>query len=211
MTKPDSIIFDMDGTLWDAADMYVAAWNEGLEKENVEKTMTRDELGFMMGWEKRKVLEHTLPGYNIDRQETIFETINQSRARLAIEMGGILYDDVKEGLEQLAARYKLFIVSNCPENLIVQFMEFCGISHLITDEMAHGVNSKPKHHNIKLLIEKHGLKNPVYVGDTETDSIESRKAGLPFVFVSYGFGESDDYDLRFDDFKSFSNHFLKLD
>ncbi|HEX3385818.1 MAG TPA: hypothetical protein VHS53_11545 [Mucilaginibacter sp.] len=27
MQTPDSLIFDMDGTLWDAVDTYAASWN----------------------------------------------------------------------------------------------------------------------------------------------------------------------------------------
>ncbi len=27
MQKPDSLIFDMDGTLWDAVDTYAHSWN----------------------------------------------------------------------------------------------------------------------------------------------------------------------------------------
>ncbi len=63
---------------------------------------------------------------------------------------------------------------------------------------------------MKLLIQKHGLKNPVYIGDTETDSLESKKAGIPFVFLSYGFGKTDEYDVKFDDFKAFTNYFMGL-
>jgi phosphoglycolate phosphatase len=68
----------------------------------------------------------------------------------------------------------------------------------------------PKNHNIKLLMEQHGLKNPVYIGDTAGDGEESRKAGVPFVFVSYGFGETDDYDVKFDNFKSLTDYFMGL-
>ena len=210
MTKPDSLIFDMDGTLWDAADTYVASWNAGFKKENVDMTITREDLGYMMGWEKRKVLEHVMPDFDENKQERIFNTINNFRSELIPEMGGILYDGIKEGLDQLSTKYKLFIVSNCPENLITQFMDWANITHLITDEMAHGVNSQPKHYNIRLLIDKHELRSPVYIGDTETDSVESRKAQLPFVFLSYGFGKADDYDLKFDTFPVFTDYFMKL-
>lgn len=117
---------------------------------------------------------------------------------------------VKSGLIKLSERYSIFIVSNCPKNLIVEFMKWAEIEHYITDEMAHGVNSMPKHHNIKLLIDKHNLQNPVYIGDTHGDSIETRKAGLPFVLLTYGFGTSDDYDFKFDDFKSLTNYFISL-
>ena len=211
MTKPDSLIFDMDGTLWDAADTYVASWNAGFKKENISKIINREDLSYMMGWEKRKVLEHIMPDFDLEKQERVFNTINGFRAELIPEMGGILYEGIKEGLEQLATKYKLFIVSNCPENLIRQFIKWAEIEHLITDEIAHGVNLKPKHHNIRLLIEKYQLQNPVYIGDTETDSVESRKAKLPFVFLSYGFGSTEDFDLRFDHFKSFTDYFMRLD
>lgn len=210
MTKPDSLIFDMDGTLWDAADTYVASWNAGFKKENINKVISREDLSHMMGWEKRKVLEHVMPDFDQEKQERIFETINDFRAKFVPEMGGRLYEGMKEGLEKLATKYKLFIVSNCPENLITQFMEWANITSLITDEMAHGVNSKPKHYNIRLLIERHNLQAPVYIGDTETDSVESRKAGVPFVFLSYGFGKTEDYDLRFDNFGSFTAYFMRL-
>jgi phosphoglycolate phosphatase len=210
MTRPDSLIFDMDGTLWDAADTYVASWNAGFRKEKIDKVISREDLSYMMGWEKRKVLEHVMPDFDQQKQERIFDTINDYRAQLVPQMGGILYEGMREGLEQLASRYKLFIVSNCPENLIKQFMEWAEITHLITDEMAHGVNSKPKHYNIKLLIDRHQLKSPVYIGDTETDSIESRKAGIPFVFLSHGFGKTEDFDLRFDNFETFTEYFMKL-
>ena len=210
MTKPDSLIFDMDGTLWDAADTYVASWNAGFKKEKINKVITREDLSYMMGWEKRKVLDHVMPDFDQDKQERIFKTINEFRAELIPKMGGVLYKGIKEGLEALSAKYKLFIVSNCPDNLIKQFMEWAEITPFITDEMAHGVNSKPKHYNIQLLIDRYKLQTPVYIGDTETDSIESRKAGLPFVFLSYGFGETEDFDLRFDNFDSFTHYFMNL-
>lgn len=208
--RPDSLIFDMDGTLWDAADTYVEAWNAGFKQERIDKVISRSDLSKMMGWEKRKVLDHILPGFDHEKQDRVFKTINEYRSKLIPELGGILYGGIKKGLEQLAGRYKLFIVSNCPENLIKEFMDWADISSLITDEMAHGVNSKPKHYNIRLLIDRHQLKTPVYIGDTDTDSIESRKAGVPFVFLTYGFGKTSDYDLKFDTFESLTAYFMDL-
>jgi phosphoglycolate phosphatase len=46
------------------------------------------------------------------------------------------------------------------------------------------------------------------VGDTHTDSIESRKAGLPFVFIEGGFGTTTEYDLRFESFIQFARYFI---
>jgi phosphoglycolate phosphatase len=125
--------------------------------------------------------------------------------------GGLMYDGVREGLIKLSAKYSLFIVSNCPENLIVEFLKWADLEEYVTDEMAHGVNSMPKHHNIKLLVDKHNLKSPVYIGDTLGDGLETRKAGLPFVLLTYGFGTTDDYDLKFDDFIAFTDYYMNLE
>jgi phosphoglycolate phosphatase len=144
------------------------------------------------------------------RRVEIYGLVNGRRHNLISEKGGILYDGVKDGLKLLAEKYPLFILSNCAKGIIRQFIDWAGIDDLIKDELAHGVNFMPKNHNIKLLMDKHGLKTPVYIGDTEGDGQQSRLAGIPFVFVSYGFGQTDDYDLKFDDFNSLVKYFVNL-
>jgi phosphoglycolate phosphatase len=210
MIKPDSIIFDMDGTLWDGLDIYVESWNKGLKTHKVNRSVNRDEIAGMLGWERHKVLQSILPEYEMVEQERIHDTVSGFTPALLKEMDGILYDDVKDGLKKLAAKYKLFIVSNCDEGLITHFMAWAGIEKYITDEFAHGVNSMPKNHNIKLLMEKHHLKNAVYVGDTQGDSEQSELAHVPFVFLSYGFGITDQFTLKFDNFNDFTEYFMAL-
>ena len=211
MLKPDSLIFDLDGTLWDALDTYLESWNEGAKIENLNRVFTREDLHHVMGWERSTVLSHFFPEMNIDEREQVYRTINECRIRLMPIRGGLMYVGVREGLIKLSAKYSLFIVSNCPENLIVEFLKWADLEEYVTDEMAHGVNSMPKNHNIKLLVDKHNLKSPVYIGDTLGDGLETRKAGLPFVLLTYGFGTTDDYDLKFDDFIAFTDYYMNLE
>ena len=208
--KPDSLIFDLDGTLWDAVDTYVYSWNEGARIEKLNRVFTRADLHFVMGWERAKVLSYFFPEMQVDEREKIYKTINDCRIKLMPKLGGLLYNGVRDGIIKLSEKYKLFIVSNCPENMILEFLKWADLEKYITDEMAHGVNSMPKHFNINLLVEKHNLKEALYIGDTLGDGLETRMAGLPFVFLSYGFGTTDDYDLKFDDFNSFTEYFLDL-
>ncbi|MDF2430867.1 MAG: phosphoglycolate phosphatase, partial [Mucilaginibacter sp.] len=56
MQKPDSLIFDMDGTLWDAVDTYAESWNLVFKELAINKTITRNELAKMVGWEGKKVI-----------------------------------------------------------------------------------------------------------------------------------------------------------
>lgn len=200
----------MDGTLWDPMDLYVASWNNGLKMSGVEKTLTKEDIKPLMGMEGRKVLEITLPEYDENERTEIYKVINEQRRTLMEQGEGTLFDGMAEGLRELSSRYKLFIVSNCPAGIIQVFMKRAGIEEYITDEMAYGVNFMPKHHNIQILREKHDLLNPVYVGDTEGDREQSEKAGIPFVFISCGFGTVDKYDQAFDDFRSLTRYFMDL-
>jgi phosphoglycolate phosphatase len=210
MQKPDSIIFDMDGTLWDAVDTYAHSWNVVFGEMGIDKTINRDILAHMVGWEGKKVIETLMPEFEPEKRLDIYARVNDQRHTLIAEKGGILYDGVREGLPLLAQKYRLFILSNCAKGIIRQFINWSGIDEHITDEIAYGINFMPKHHNIKLLIDKYDLKHPVYVGDTAGDGEQTRLAGIPFVFVSYGFGTTNDYDVKFDDFNSLSTYFLNL-
>lgn len=210
MKKPDGIIFDMDGTLWDPMDLYVSSWNRGLKEAGVPKSLTKEDLKPLMGVEGKKVLSIVLPEYNEEERTEIYEYVNKQRRSLITEGGGNLFDNMVEGIQRLSGKYKLFIVSNCPKGLIRLFMKRAGISEFITDEMAYGVNRMPKHHNIQLIIEKYGLTAPIYVGDTDGDREQSEKAGIPFVFLTCGFGETEKYNLKFDDFASLTEHFMSL-
>lgn len=210
MKKPDSLIFDMDGTLWDAADTYTESWNLMFKKLNLNRVMHREQLLERIGWEGSKVMAATLPEFDEEKRKEIYDEVNALRRLLLAKNGGILYDGVLEGLGQLASKYRLFILSNCGAGIIRVFIEWAGIASFITDEIAYGDNKMPKHHNIKLLESNHELKAPVYIGDTAGDGEQSRQANVPFIFVSYGFGHTDDYDLKFDNFTSLTSYFMAL-
>ncbi len=209
--KPDSLIFDMDGTLWDAVDTYAHSWNVVFGELGIDITVNRDELAKMVGWEGKKVIAEIMPGFDEAKRLEIYALVNAKRLVLLPERGGMLYDGVKEGLHQLAQKYPLFILSNCAKGIIRLFIDWAGIDEHITDELAYGINFMPKHHNIKLLAEKHNLQNPIYIGDTAGDGEQSRLAGIPFVLMTYGFGDTDDYDLKFDDFGSLTDYFMRLE
>jgi phosphoglycolate phosphatase len=151
-----------------------------------------------------------MPDFDDEKRQAIYAKVNELRRELLPKNGGILYEGVKDGLKQLAGKYKLYIVSNCAVGVIRLFIDWAGINEHIIDEIAYGTNYMPKHHNIKLLIERHNLENPVYVGDTEGDAEQSRLAGIPFVFVTYGFGTTDNHDLKFDSFTGLTNYFMQL-
>jgi len=210
MLYSDSLIFDMDGTLWDNVNTYVISWNKGLAQRGYHKQVTRDNILGLMGKEARVMLQSILPGATAHEQDLLFDAVITEYQKLLGEMNPVIYEGVLTGLERLSEKYPLFLLSNCEEGGLLNFMRHTKTTPLFLDYMEHGMNLQPKHHNLQLLIEKHGLKAPLYIGDTDSDSKQSELAGVPFVFVSYGFGETDSYSLKFDSFTALTTYFLHL-
>jgi phosphoglycolate phosphatase len=52
------------------------------------------------------------------------------------------------------------------------------------------------------------LNKALYIGDTNADMIQSEKAGVPFIFMRYGFGQCENFDQSFDSFEDFARCFL---
>jgi phosphoglycolate phosphatase len=46
--------------------------------------------------------------------------------------------------------------------------------------------------NIKLVMERNGASEAIYVGDIQKDSDAAHKAGIECIYASYGFGEIND-------------------
>ena len=97
-------------------------------------------------------------------------------------------------LETLSARLPLFIVSNCLDGYIECFLESSGLAARFRDWACEGSTGLKKAGNIALIAKRHGLRSPVYVGDTMMDERSAREAGCPFIHAAYGFGGSESPD-----------------
>ena len=207
-TKPDALIFDLDGTLWDAVETYTLAWNQYFAHNDIDKQLKKSDLDNLMGLQERAFLEIVLSDFPENERADRYKEVVLLQYDLIDQIGGSLYPGVIELFPLLAKQYKLFIVSNCPEFTIRHFMKYARLKHLITDSIAHGQNYKAKYENILSLISTYQLTNPVYIGDTQSDREQSAKAGIPFVFMNYGFGHCDKFDRSFNSFKEFAKFYL---
>ncbi len=204
----DALIFDMDGTLWDAVSTYTKSWNDYFLANNIDKIFTNENLMQYMGWEQDPYLEAVLPDFSKEKRNSIYNEVITLQYSNIQTSGGKLYEGVVKGLASLSKKYQLFIVSNCAEYAITHFMKWAKIETYITDSVAFGENYKSKNQNIKYLIDKYQLRKPVYIGDTQADFEQSNLVPLPFVFVSYGFGEAKEYHEKFDSFAELTDYFL---
>lgn len=87
-------------------------------------------------------------------------------------------------------------------------MAFTGLTPYFSGSLTYGEHPVQKGDNIRFLMQREGLDNPVYVGDTQGDADETHKAGIPFAYVDYGFGSCSDYQLRFSSFGQLAEYFV---
>lgn len=189
--KYDGIIFDLDGTLWDSTAGVLVSWNHVLAQQPdcSGRVMTAEELDSVMGLGAEDLTAKLFPGFTLERRLEIFNACAEYECIYLAEHGGDLYQQLIETLDTLSAEHPLFIVSNCPDGYIQAFLKAHGTDKYIKDFECIGRTGKPKAENIQLIVERNGLKNPVYVGDTQWDCNAATAADVPFIFAAYGFGQ----------------------
>jgi len=186
----DGILFDVDGTIWDSTGVVTEAWNKALaDTGHGDIQVTSDRLKGLFGLPMMDIIKDILPNADIDELKQ-FETVCYKYEENFIkEKAGSVYGNIGEVIKKLADKYKVFIVSNCQSGYIELVIDHLGLEEYITDHVCPGDSGLLKAENILLMCEKHNLKKPVYVGDTQMDANACEKAGVPMVFASYGFGE----------------------
>ena len=200
----------MDGTLWDNVNSYVLSWNTAFKAQGHSAIVTRESLIGLMGKEARQILSILIPEVSGHDQDLLFDEVIIQYNLLLPTMQATIYEGMHEALATLHTKYKLFLLSNCEEGGLVNFMNYTNTTHLFQDYMEHGQNNKPKSFNLNLLKERNNLQHPVYVGDTDGDSRECKLADLPFVFVTYGFGNTEQYDIQFNSLEELTHYFMNL-
>lgn len=199
--KYDSIIFDLDGTLWNASETMVKAFNDGLHEVGIQVSITSQTVRDFSGMKMDDIFAKHF-SFVPQEKRAAFEAVYSEKEKDYIDrLGGELYPNVKETLEKLKQHYRLFIVSNCMKGYIEAFLRFYHFEHLFEDFDCFGNQGFPKDKNIRLIVERNHLENPVYVGDTIWDKESSEKAGVDFIHAAYGFGKIENQGVKIERFE----------
>nr|WP_263324381.1 HAD family hydrolase [Neobacillus sp. Marseille-Q6967] len=190
----DSIIFDLDGTLWETTHIGAKIWSETASKYNVCDQVTADQLKNLYGLPTEVIANRLFPTASEEIVLAIMKESCEKQCPYLEKDGGILFPRLIETLNELKKQYRLFIVSNCQEGYIQSFIKGNRLESYFEDFEYPGRTGLSKADNIRMIVERNHLKNPIYVGDTAGDAAASKEAGLPFVYARYGFGKVEKFD-----------------
>jgi phosphoglycolate phosphatase len=207
MKNIEAIIFDLDGTMWDAVEGICVSWNRvialhpGCRANAKSPNLASDELSGYLGLPMTEIANRMFPGISDEEKQTIMDECCKIENEYLAEHGGILYPKLEETLLELKKKYKLFVVSNCQQGYIESFIHAHKLSACFDDIECWGNNQLPKGENNKLIMKRNNVTRAVYVGDTAGDEQSARDAGIPFIFAKYGFGKAVNPDYELDSFE----------
>ena len=196
MRSVDGIIFDVDGTLWDSTNVVERAWNKAIEDSDIKNiSVTADDLRSLFGLPMDDIIAAIMPDENADVRAAFKPLCFSYEHEFLERESGVVYPGLEKTLKELSRDHKLFIVSNCQAGYIELFLKKTGYGKYFMDHVCPGDTDLLKADNIRYITKKHGLTDPIYVGDTHMDEEASRQAQVRFVFAAYGFGHSIAPDL----------------
>ena len=196
----ETLIFDIDGTLWDSRQLVAEGYNIQLEKEGLQHlAVTAEDLRPLFGKVMTEIADTILasidPSERYELMERCMKTENDYLFANECRIG---YPKVKETLEALSKKYRLFIVSNSQCGYPELCIEKLGLTDYIEGHMCFGDTGTSKGQTILTLIRKHNIGSCIYIGDTQGDLEACKEAGIPFIFCAYGLGQAESYDAKID-------------
>ena len=198
-----SLIFDIDGTIWDVRPISAKGYNAAMEQMGrPDKFVTPEILATLFGRTGPAIADIVFAEYPPEERLDRFHMCTAQEDRfLKEDPCQVDFSGVRETLRALKQHYRLFVVSNCDCGYPELMMEKLGLQDVFEGHMCHGDTGLPKGDTILALMERHGIEDAVYIGDTQGDLEASRRAGIPFIFCAYGFGSPESWDGKIDDFR----------
>lgn len=208
------LIFDLDGTLVDSCAICVGILQSMLVDRNSAHAICPDEArSYMSRGGKEMVLALLGPGV-IDPDADLVE-FRRRYAEITTPVD-TLFPGVAASLRRLHGHgLTLSICSNKPQILCDRVLQDTGIADLfsVVQGGRPDLRAKPAPDLLSatLVALNASAADCIYIGDSELDYAVARDAGMPFVFMSYGYAEGqidDDNLLTFDCFSAMADALL---
>ena len=198
----ESLIFDIDGTLWDSRALVAEGYNAQLKKEGLEHlSVDAERLKTLFGKVMTEIADALFESLPREERYPLLERCMESEnAHLHEDPCNIGFPGVKETLEKLAENHRLYIVSNSQCGYPELCIRKMGLEKLIRGHLCFGDTGTTKGQTILRLMREQGIESAAYIGDTQGDLEACEEAGIPFIFAGFGFGNPVRWDAKIEKF-----------
>ena len=199
----ESLIFDIDGTLWDSRALVAEGYNIQLRSEGLDHLcVTAEDFLPLFGKVMTEIADVIFTSIPLPERYALMDrcmaTENEYLHQNPCRIG---YDGIKETMAALAKNHRLFIVSNSQCGYPELCMEKLGLTDYISGHLCFGDTGTEKGETIRRLMDRHGITDACYIGDTQGDCDAADQAGIPFIFAAYGFGNPSNYAAKIEKFE----------
>ncbi len=195
--KPQAMMFDMDGTLFETETVLLPAYHrtfeqlrsEGLyEGETPSESIILGSLGMLL----EDIWARVMPGASRQTVDRANELLLELQLQFMEEGLSRLYPHVEETLEALHAQgVRLFIASNGLEGYVKGITRVHQLDRLLDGVYSAGeYQTETKSELVRLLMEQHGLQSAWMVGDRSSDVEAGKGNEQPVIGCRYAdFGD----------------------
>jgi phosphoglycolate phosphatase len=196
--KPEALIFDLDGTLFQSETMIIPAYERALERlraeglfvgETPDHTIILASLGMIL----KEIWSRVLPNSTEQARSRMDALFLEEQLTLLQQGRGKLYPDVKQTLHTLHhSGYRLFIASNGLEVYVKKVAQQMGIASYFEAMYSAGqYQTKSKVDLVKLLVQHYSIQSGWMIGDRLSDVEAGHANQLTVIGCAYaGFGIS---------------------
>jgi phosphoglycolate phosphatase len=186
------VIFDLDGTLVDSCDTCIAILTEMLDERGSDHTIDPAVARPFMSRGGVDMISALLGRFCGDPETELADF--RSRYQDRVTPNSALFAGVEDSLAKLRdSGFLLAICSNKPQNLCEKVLRDTGIAYLFHTIVGRRPDLPPKpapHLLTEVLSQLEAEpQNCIFVGDSEIDHLTALSAGIPFLFMTYGYAE----------------------
>ena len=199
LSRPEALLFDLDGTLVDSAPDLTTAVNRmlvDLDREPLQESQVRD----WIGNGARRLVARALAGkrdidVDPDGTDTALQRFFVHYHETLVDQSCV-YPGVLEGLERLQAlALPMAIVTNKPTAFTAPLVEAMGLTEFFSVSVSGDTLAVKKPHPgpLEHAAKQLGvdIKRSIYVGDSRADVDAATAAGSVMVRVPYGYSGGD--------------------
>ena len=98
---------------------------------------------------------------------------------------------------------RLDIINTCKYLMVIALIAYVVLlvsGEYFKDFTCPAYTGRLKGENIRIIMERNGLSEAVYVGDTQGDANSCKEAEIPMIYAAYGFGEVEKADASIQSF-----------